>query len=499
MIATNEILQKYEALAEQRKAEIRNAPDATCIKGATYYVSNVGDDANDGRTPATAWATLGRISEAELAPGDGVLLCRGDLFRGMIKTKPGVTYGAYGKGEKPRLYGWDFDLADPKLWEETDAAHHIWKMKKKILDPGTLVFNGGEAHSYKLIPSYIRGKFVCRDDESKEFVMAAEMQRDLDIFWYFTELMTDKPSKGEDFPVPDMCSASLGDLYLRCDKGNPGEVFASIEAVTRRVGFAVGSNANVHIDNICMMYIGHHGVAAGGPCVEGLRVTNCEIGWVGGTIQHYLGTDPNYPQGGRGTVTRFGNGIEIYGGCKNYEVSNCYIYQSYDAGITHQVTTHGKQRVMENVLYKDNVIEDCVYSIEYFLDMTNGDTESYMKNIEMCGNILRRSGYGWGQQRHNYHTPAHIKGWSFTNKASEYRVHHNVFDRAAYRMLHLVAKEQESCPEMWGNTYIQHADKTLGQYGGNAEAEPPVLSFENAEEKIATVFGDKDAKVYTIQ
>lgn len=499
MIATKEILQQFETLAAEKRAAIRNAADATNITGTTYYVSTAGNDRNDGRTPQTPWATPARVSEAELAPGDGVLFCRGDLFRGMIKTKPGVTYGAYGVGEKPRLYGWDYDLADPTLWEEIDAAHHIWKMKNKILDPGTLVFNGGEAHSYKLIPSYINGRFVCRDDQSREFLTASEMVRDLDIFWHFTELMTEKPSKGESFPIPDMRSGSYGDLYLRCDRGNPGKVFDSVEAVTRRVGFAVGSNKNVHIDNICMKYIGHHAVAAGGECVEGLRVTNCEIGWIGGTIQHYFGTDPNYPQGGRGTVTRFGNGIEIYGGCKDYEVTNCYIYQSYDAGITHQVTTNGKKRVMENVLYADNLIEDCVYSIEYFLDMTEGDTDSYMKGIEMRGNFLRRSGYGWGQQRHNYHTPAHIKGWSFYNRASEYSVHDNIFDRAAYRMLHLVAKDAASCPQMWGNTYIQHKDMTLGQYGGNAEAEPEVLSFENAEEKIANIFGDKGARVYTIE
>ena len=117
----------------------------------------------------------------------------------------------------------------------------------------------------------------------------------------------------------------------------------------------------------------------------------------------------------------------------------------------------------------------------------------------MRGNFLRRSGYGWGQQRHNYHTPAHIKGWSFYNRASDYVVEDNIFDRAAYRMLHLVAKNAESCPKMRGNTYIQHTDKTLGQYGGNAEAEPPVLSFENAEEKIAKIFGDKGARVYTIE
>ena len=499
-IATKAFLDELEARCEMRKREIRTATDALRITGVTYYVSNEGDDQNDGRTEQTSWRSLARVSEAELNPGDGVRFRRGDLFRGQIKTKAGVSYGAYGSGEKPRLYGWDRDLADPALWTLVDAQHHIWRMTEKILDPGTLVFNEGEAHSIKLIPSYIQGRFVCRNEESKPFVMAREMVRDLDLYWHFEELLTTKPSKGQDFPIPEMCSRSLGDLYLRCDRGNPGEVFDSIEALTRRSMFAVGSHPNVHIDNVCMKYIGLHAVAAGGECVRGLRVTNCEIGWIGGTIQHYFGTDPNYPQGGRGTVTRFGNGVEIYGGCDDYLVSDCYIYEVYDAGITHQVTTNGKMRQMTNVCYRDNLVERCVYAIEYFLDMTNGDTESYMENIEMCGNILRYSGFGWGQQRHNTDTPAHIKGWSYINRARQYRVHHNLFDRAAYRMLHLVAREQESCPEMAENTYVQYLGGLLGQYGGFAPAEPEILPFdENAAQTVARVFGETDAAVYGIE
>jgi len=498
--ATKMLLNEIEALVEKRKQEILNAPDCLEIKGIVYYVSNSGCDENDGLSPEKPWATLKKVSEAELKEGDGVLFCRGDLFRGNVIAKDGVTYGAYGKGDKPKFYGWDKDLADPDLWTLYDAEHHIWKMNEKILDPGTLVFNHGEDHSIKLIPSYINGRFVCRNDESKLFDMRMEMVRDLDIFWYFDELLTEHPSKGEDFPIPDMTPNSYGDLYLRCDKGNPGGVFKSIEALTRRSMFGVGARLNIRIDNLCLKYIGLHAVAAGGECSRGLHVTNCEIGWIGGTIQHYYGTDPNYVEGRRGTVTRFGNGVEIYGGCDDYEVSNCYIYQVYDAGITHQVTTGGKKRVMNNVLYKDNLIEKCVYGIEYFLDMTKGDNESYMNGIEMCGNIIRESGYGWGQQRHNTNTPAAIKGWSYVNKARNYTVHHNIFDRAAYRMLHLVAKEQESCPEMHDNTYIQYLGNMIGQYGGNEVKEPDIEMFdENAEKKITEIFGDKNAKVYVIK
>ncbi len=494
--ATKAVLAQFDEIAEKRKQEILNAKDNIVIKGTTYYVSNAGDDKNDGKTPETAWKTLKKASEAELCEGDGVRFKRGDLFRGMVKTKPGVTYCAYGEGPKPKLYGWDKSLDDPKLWTLVDKEHNIWKLNELILDCGTLVFNDGEKHCRKLIPSYINGEFFCRDDEKRPLIMANEMTQDLDLFCKYDGKTTTEPSKGENFPIPVMDMDALGELYLRCDKGNPAEVFGEIEAIPRRAMMAVGSNANVTIDNLCLKFIGVHAVTAGGHVV-GLHVTNCEIGWVGGTIQHYYGTDPNYPQGRRGTVTRFGNGIEIYGGCEDYIADNNYIYEMYDAGITHQVTTTGKKVTMENIRYRNNLVENCVYSIEYFLEKRNGESQSFMRDIEMSGNILRFAGYGWGQQRHNTYTPAHIKGWSYENTASEYSIHDNIFDRSAYRMLHLVALKEESLPKMDNNTYIQKYGMTLASFGANEVKEPEIMAFfENADEKISDVMGDKNAKVY---
>ena len=493
-------INEIESIIEKRRQEILNAPDTIVITGTKYYVSNSGDDSNDGLSPDKPWKTLARVSDAELNEGDAVLFCRGDLFRGEVVAKAGVTYAAYGEGEKPKLYACDRNMADPSLWVLTDREHNIWRYTEKTLDAGTLVFNEGEKHSVKLIPSYINGRFVCRNDESKLFDMAEEMVRDLDVFWYFDEILTERPSKDESFPIPDMTPKSYGDLYLRCDKGNPGEVFESIEATSRRKIIAVGKNPNVRVDNLCLKYAGIHAVQGGSACLEGLKVTNCEIGWTGGTIQHYFGTDPNYPQGRRGTVTRFGNGVEIYGGCNNYEVSDCYIYQAYDAGATHQVSTGGNKRTMTNIAYKRNLIDYCVYSIEYFLEMNGEDTESYMEGIEISDNILCRSGYGWGQQRHNTDTPAHIKGWSYENKASNFTISNNIFYKAAYRMVHLVAKEQSSCPTMKNNTYIQHQGGMLGQYGSNLEKEPEILIFgENAKDTITQVFNESEPEVHILK
>ena len=491
------LLQHYENEANNRRESILRAADTISVSGVCYYVSAEGSDTNDGRSPTCAWRTLRRVSAAELSPGDGVFFRRGDLFRGFLNTKPGVTYAAYGEGDKPKFYGWDKSLADPALWELFDPQHNIWKLKELILDCGTLVFNGGEAHCRKLIPSYISGRFVCRNDETRPFEMTNEMTRDLDLVCFYDARTTTTPSKGMDFPVPVIDDDSLGELYLRCDKGNPGEIYSEIEALPRRNMIRVGSNANVTIDNLCLKYIGCHAIGAGGHCVESLHVSNCEIGWVGGAIQHYLGTDPNYPQGGRGTVTRFGNGVEIYGGCKDYTVENCWIYQIYDAGITHQITTNGHNYQLQDISYRGNLVEYCVYSIEYFLEKTKGDTQSAIKNCVMEDNILRLSGYGWGQQRHNTDTPAHIKGWSYENTASNFIIRRNVFDRAAYRMVHLVAKKAESCPVMESNTYLQEEGLCLGQYGANEIVEPPVLPFdENAEETIRMVFGETGAHVF---
>ena len=129
-----------------------------------------------------------------------------------------------------------------------------------------------------------------------------------------------------------------------------------------------------------------------------------------------------------------------------------------------------------------------------------GEDGSLIEDCEIADNILRFSGFGWGQQRHNIHTPAHIKGWSYRNTARGFSIHNNIFDRAAYRMIHTVALERESCPEMYENVYVQYLAAPLGQYGANRDGEPPNIVFdENAERTVREIFGDRDAGVYAIE
>ena len=85
-------------------------------KTAEYFVSRHGSDAQSGTSTGQAWATVGRVSAADLGPGDRVLLEGGQVFCGTLelgarcrgtKEQP-VVVTSYGTG-RAVIYGADGD------------------------------------------------------------------------------------------------------------------------------------------------------------------------------------------------------------------------------------------------------------------------------------------------------------------------------------------------------------------------------------------------------
>jgi hypothetical protein len=64
-------------------------------EAATYYVRNGGSDSADGRSPATAWASLSKINSYVFATGDVVLLHEGDRFVGQVTVDWAGTSSAH--------------------------------------------------------------------------------------------------------------------------------------------------------------------------------------------------------------------------------------------------------------------------------------------------------------------------------------------------------------------------------------------------------------------
>jgi hypothetical protein len=81
---------------------------ATAASAQTsYYLSNGGNDANSGTSPAAAWQTLARASSfGGYQPGDSILLRAGDVFRGTLTLNTdGIVVASYGHGAKPEIWG----------------------------------------------------------------------------------------------------------------------------------------------------------------------------------------------------------------------------------------------------------------------------------------------------------------------------------------------------------------------------------------------------------
>ncbi len=426
------------------------------------YLSNDGDDAADGRSPATAWRTVERLSRENLAPGSYVLFRRGDVFRtsldiskhpanapyygyaGGLRARAGVVYSAWGKGPKPRLTASPFDGADPARWAKSEKEG-IWVCDLGHIDVGNIVFDGGAAHAIKIVPVYHKDGSVTSQYTRRP--LHGGLDLDTDLHFYH-----DSPTNG--------IGRGTGMLYLH-SRENPGKRFKSIEFGVRHNIITAHNQRDNVIDNLHLVCGGAHGIHGGG---VNLLVKNCRFEWIGGGIQE---------EGlfGRAWGVRYGNCVEV-GGCDGYTISNCWFRQVYDAAITHQAgATHwkkGKELTLyqRRIRYMDNVIEKCNYSIEYFLSRCKPSNPSRMEDFIISGNLMWDAGYGLCEQRPDVTQDAHLKSWESSNRATGFIVRDNVFARANSQFFQVCSRlhnpdGSDSMPRLERNLVLGRA-KRLG-------------------------------------
>ena len=354
----------FSAGAEKRRAEIRgtkNTEEIYDIKGKKHYISR----------------DMGLDSVPEnLSAGDAVLFERGGLWRVGDREKfivpEGVIFGAYGKGDKPKFYGSYKNYADKSLWEK--ESDNIWCVQLYGRNVGSVVFDEIAALGVK--------KWHFEDlKENYDFYYNGESEK----MWLYYE----------------------GELC---------EDFYDIEICQR--GHVLQLLDNATADNLFIGFTGSHGISAGYQR-DGVTVTNCEIGFIGGAMQF--------------GETRFGNGIELQIGATNATIKNNYVYQCYDAGITFQSWTSAKRDShYHNIDISDNLIEYCTYGIEYFTtDYASNGIYSDYKNISFKNNIIRFSGYEWSyNQRPDKWMVSHIRGgqWAWVEDCEGFVIEDNVFD-----------------------------------------------------------------------
>ena len=369
---------ELEALIAARKSAILSTESDYSASGAVYYVSNDGDDSNDGLSPETAWATLDKVNScawtsefqlnnpdfpeftwasehpqerSELKSGDAVLFERGGLWRGMLRTVAGVSYSAYGEGEKPRIYGSPENGAGADKWALVEGTDNIWKFHTPLQQVGIILCD--------------EDTVALRDyaywDGEKHIKMNSNATHEWSEVQAFPELTPETITENLHF-FCDVRSennfsnpATFGDLYLRCDEGNPGVLFSSMEFATGNDAWSlalVSVQNGVLLDNLCMRF-GSSGVIAHSS--EGACIRSCEVSWIGGMCMN-PGNITDEPE--KCTLMCSGDAIMI-GGVNNSAINN-YNFNIFDYGITIEALTgDSNEPYRRGCTATDNLLEKC--------------------------------------------------------------------------------------------------------------------------------------------
>lgn len=421
--------------AEKKKQSILSTKSDWTLgeNGTIYYVSTNGNDNNDGLTPETAWATLNKVNSAfksqlneeefnffyteeqfpeyiwaknhpdqcaNLKSGDVVLFERGGTWRGVLRTVPGVTYSAYGTGEKPKILGSPENGTGKEKWKLVDKTNNVWEFYKDMQDCGGILL-GKDKVACKDFPFWSHEKQAYINIRNKDSVSIEELNQaplydktKLENLHFFNELKF----KGNVYEDPSMIFSGTGKLYLRCDAGNPGEVYDSIEFFTGNNAYNQGlasSQDNITVDNLAFYY---SSVGVNFQQASHITVQNCDVRHGGGAVQAYqIDND-------EASVIRCGDGIQI-GGTGNCAKNN-YVSNYFDCGISIEEYWYDgaeSENPRKDITVSGNLIEYCDSGImvsdwvvwmhpdrEYFPSVSNVLIEN---NMVMYANMN-----GWSRQ-----------------------------------------------------------------------------------------------------
>ncbi len=374
--------------ADALRENIINSPDTDYnVSGTTYYVSSFATSGNGTKGSPWSLAQLNaEVNDANITSGDAVLFERGSVFTlvqpyadtsldttytyyNYVSAKSGVIYGAYTGShgsEKPVFKDSPRDYAD-LTWTETEEGSNIWVYDDAFgdfyigadaADNGVvnMIFNDGAQIGQR---RSFTGVYDGEGNVSELYTLLTNGHFTTDI--------------------------ENGLLYLYCDKGNPAEVYDSIDVVRGIGGILIKNHAdNVTIDNLAFIGFGHSAVM-GLHGNDAITVTNCISGYAGGMIRQNTQDDNDF--------ARLGGAMGVWNGGVDLRYENNWIYHTYDTAISPQGDANANY---DNFTVIGNLFEYNNADIEFFDIGTN--TTTSMDGWVISNNIMRFTSLGWGSR-----------------------------------------------------------------------------------------------------
>ena len=314
-----------------------------------YFVSNNGNDLEDGKTPETAWKTIQKVN-ASVESGDEIRFRCGDIFYGTVIAKCGISfeqrtlYTSYGEGNRPLIS--NYSVATANAWEV--FAENIYKIDMNNTQNYTgNIFNANANAGFIKVSGRIFYNRCAKIDLLKSQ-------------WDFC------------------CDCKNGFIYVYSEK-NPAELSDDIRIACSSSG--VGIDANVALVGLEICGTGGHGI---GGITQGAYIADCYVHEIGGSeLLNY--SVPN---------VRFGNCIELWAGSADVTVEHCKFADVYDVAITMQ--GNNPNRDWANMYFVNNEFWDCTQCLEIWSD---GDDKSIgFVNCKFENNVCINTGDSWGYQ-----------------------------------------------------------------------------------------------------
>ena len=398
-LSDEDVLTPYYEMATERKAAILNStteivksdefiPGQT-YTGTAYYISPSGNDENDGLTPETAWKSAHRANWGDIQEGDAVFFERGGTYRlsiSAINAVTNATYSAYGEGAKPIITLAQENSARSECWElwhEGENGEMIWRYYQQVGDVAGIVLDDEEYAKRVLewptpdgwlaldIKAMDPANGICavEDPCSPMQIASAGEYRTVEA-QLVSDLTYISRIDISDLEYPLILGAEYrsGDLYLRCDAGNPGECYDDIAVIAIQLTewddpydtLFDGAHADGWVlDNLSFKHYGSSAIFSFMNSSRGAVIQNCTVEWGGNRINQVQSEEPT------NNFCLIGDGI--YCVVNNVTIRNNYMRHG---GNSFTFESGGEQvEDLGTYLAEGNLIENCGQGIRtYFID-----------------------------------------------------------------------------------------------------------------------------------
>ena len=494
--AGEEAVAEYEALADERREAILSSPTeivksdeyipGETYTGQAYYVSSSsGDDSNTGTSPDSPWKFLEQHPDVELHPGDAVFFKRGDMWRGALWSTPGVTYSAYGEGPKPVFTASQEDGAGLGKWElyyQGDDGRQIWKFIYDMHMIGGIYLNGPDQEAGQVYGYWVGDKYVELDYDYDPAIVpynptgwtlqvGDELRPETSLDDLEFCCMLDL--SGQEYPIGFFGDdAAIGPLYMRCDAGNPGEVFDSIEFCGYHWPIAVTSDCV--FDNLAVYYWSTFAFWGHSESDRNVIIQNCEVAY---GRQNIVGF--NQPEIDLKEAHVINDAI--YGLAQNGVIRNNYLHDIDGSGISFETSDGrpegGEDGPLTGISFTctGNLIERCGACIQ----LNDGNDWYDFDKITISDNIAADAGYNYGTKSMGVNSFCEIAdlslgAWSRFS-AKELEVSHNVFMRSRRYILacgYDSVYQTDNGVSFHDNVYIQYQDGLFGPWNNGPWVHP---------------------------